>query len=98
MNAEEILAEIEKSNEPAGLIVRSEDGRVFFLSEEEIKRTALSAEDSERAKALLKKSGGGPISPELSRRSCARLLTWLLHHNPHSQFWRSASGIWINEC
>ena len=98
MNSEEILAEIERSNEPAGLVVRSEDGRFFFLSEEEMKRTALSAEDSERTRDVLKKSGQGIISPELSRGSCGRLLTWLLNHNPHSQNWRRASVIWMNEC
>ena len=98
MNPEEILSEIEKSNEPAGLIVRSEDGRFFFLSEEEMKRTALSAEDSGRANDVLKKSAGGNIAPELSRGSCGRLLKWLLNHNPNSTTWRRASVIWMNEC
>ncbi len=98
MNAEEILSEIEKSNEPAGLVVRSGDGRFFFLSEEEMKRTALSAEDSGRAKDVLKKSGEGNIAPQLSKGSCGRLLTWLQSHNPHSTAWRRASVIWMNEC
>jgi len=98
MNSEEILSEIKKSNEPAGLIVQSQDGRLFFLSEEEVKRTVLSAEDNELAQGVLKKSGEGTISPALSRGSCGRLVTWLRTHNPHSQLWRSASVIWMNEC
>jgi hypothetical protein len=95
---EEILSEIEKSDEPAGLIVRSQDGRFFFLSEEELKRTALSAEDSAAAKELFKKSGEGPIAPQLSPGSCRRLVQWLLNHNPKTQSWRRASVIWMNEC
>jgi hypothetical protein len=98
MNSEEILSEIEKSNEPAGLIVRSQDGRFFFLSEEEMKRTVLSAEDSERANDVLKKSGEGKLTAQLSKGSCGRLLQWLLNHNPRSTSWRRASVIWINEC
>jgi hypothetical protein len=99
MVSDEILSEIEKSNEPAGLVVRSEDGRYFFLSEEEMERTALSAEDSGRANDVLKKAGGGGnAAPELIPSSCRRLLKWLLSHNPKTTTWRKYSAIWINEC
>jgi hypothetical protein len=81
----------------AGLIVHTNDGRLFFLSSKDVRRTKISPRDSRSLEKMLSKQGGGRRSAEDSS-GCTKTLRWLLSHNPKSVNWRKVSVWWMKNC
>jgi hypothetical protein len=99
---QEILAKSKALNLQQGLVVRSSDGRAFFLTEEEIDRKALTPEVTAAIAAIFeKKATGGLRNREMlpgNEEYCAGITLWLLTHEPDNEHWRKVSVIWMNEC
>lgn len=84
--------------EQTGLMVHSNDGRLFFLSGKDVRRTKISPRDSRSIEKMLnKEDGGGRRSAERSS-GCTKTLRWLLSHNPKSVNWRKVSVWWMKNC
>jgi hypothetical protein len=95
---EEILAKAKALNLRQGLVVRSLDGRFFFLTEEEMDRKAVAVEANATIAAIFGKAGGGGVASPAKYVSCADMLDWLLTHEPVGEYWRRYSAIWIEYC
>ena len=80
-----------------GLIVHSDNGRLFFLSSKDVRRTKISPRDSRSLEKMLSKQGGGRRGAE-SSSGCTKTLRWLLSHNPKSVNWRRVSVWWMKNC
>jgi hypothetical protein len=78
-----------------GLIVRSLDGRSFFLTEEDIRNKALAPEAEPTIARMFK-----PRERTLPKgyMSCDDMLKWLLENDPYTEVWRGLSVAWINGC
>jgi hypothetical protein len=94
----EILAEAKALNLPRGLVVRSLDGRSFFLTEEEIDRKAVTSEANAEIAAIFGKASGVVLTPFDNEEYCAGMLDWLVTHDPYNEHWRKVSVLWMNQC
>jgi hypothetical protein len=95
-DTDDILHLIRSAKAANGLVVRSADGRVFFLRDTDVKRTAVKGRAGAEAKEVWEKQASHPPVNALSR--CGKVLRWLLTHDPDSENWRRVSGWWIGHC
>jgi hypothetical protein len=95
---EKRLAEIKKllvsDKSPRGKFTRSSDGKVFFLTTEDMKQCAVPKGDVAKLDKLMEGSHG--ITP--SDATCDRFFKWLTTHNPNTIQWRKISLFWIDYC
>jgi hypothetical protein len=92
---EEVLQEAE--NEPAGVVARSADGRLFFIPDAEADRMAI--QDSNLYKAFLAAGGGtSPAKPDDSLYPCVLVKNFLDSHSPHSAKWRRMCLEYFDNC
>jgi hypothetical protein len=82
--------------EPAGIVARSADGRLFFLAETEAKR--LEIEDSRLYRAFLAVGGGVSPAAAESLYPCGIVKTWLDTHGPNSAKWRRVCLEYFDNC
>jgi hypothetical protein len=94
----ETLAKAKALNLPEGLIVRSHDGRCFFLTNEEVNRKAVVPEGDAAIAKIFGKSGGSGVAAPAKYVSCNDMLTWLVTHDPFTEYWRRYSAIWAEYC
>ena len=84
---------------PTGLIVHSGDGRLFFLSSKDAKRTELSSRERRTILRVLAKQDRPRGKRALEKpTACGRILRWLLSHNPSSKGWSQVGMWWIKNC
>lgn len=92
---EDILKELRSAKEGKGVFVQSSDGRTFFLTEKDARRTAVPMKHRKTVATVLKATGGGPVSHPMG---CGTVFRWLTSHSPFSVRWRKVSVWWINNC
>ena len=93
----EKVGKIISKREQTGLIVHSMDGKLFFLTSKDVRRTKISSRDGRTLQRIMTKQAGGRQSAK-SGAGCAKTLRWLLSHNPKSVNWRKVSAWWISNC
>jgi hypothetical protein len=93
----EKVRKIMSRKEQSGLIAHSTDGRLFFLTSKDARRTKISSRGGRTIQKILTNQDGGRQSAE-SALGCTRTLRWLLSHNPKSVNWRKVSTWWISNC
>ena len=102
MNSHDKLVELlDSSSEPEGVIVHAADGRTFFLTKDEAKRTTIQRSQLHSAfQALQRQSGPSPRpSPKPSRRDpCGWAAHWLATHSPNSARWRRICLTYFEVC
>ena len=94
----EVLAKAKALNLPEGLIVRSHDGRSFFLTKEEIERKTLTPETNATIAKIFEKVILEARPTAADNRNCTTMLHWLLTNDPFNEFWRGYSAIWASDC
>jgi hypothetical protein len=95
MDIKQLLQEAE--NEPAGVVARSADGRLFFIPEAEADRLAI--EDSSLYRAFLAAGGGtSSAKPHDSLYPCGLTKDWLDSHGPNSARWRRICLEYFDNC
>jgi hypothetical protein len=96
MDQSAIIAIAKSYQGPRGLVVRSLDGRSFFLSPEEVSSKALSPEISEKVSLIFSKvRGSGVAAPE--DENCRWLLKYLLEA-PIDGKWVDVADWFLSEC
>jgi uncharacterized protein YdbL (DUF1318 family) len=98
MEKSEIIAQTKALKLPQGLVVRSLDGRFFFLSEDEIARKAVSQEMNAAVGAVFAKATERGVASPAEDEYCAWALNWLCTHEPLDEYWRRTSADWMNLC
>jgi hypothetical protein len=78
MDINELLEEAK--DEPASVIARSGDGRLFFIPDADAKRFEL--EDSDLYKTFVARRGGAPSGKVESLYPCGLVRNWLDSHRP----------------
>ena len=94
----EALAKAKALNLKEGLIVRSHDGRSFFLTKEEIERKTLSRQTNAAVAKVFEKAGAHGVAVRENYVSCNGMLEWLMANDPFNEHWRAYSAIWIEYC
>ena len=95
MDMEKLLSDAE--DEPAGVVARSADGRLFFIPGSEADRLAIG--DSTLYRAFFAARGDEPpIAEKTSLGPCQRVKIWLDTHNPNSAKWRALCIAYFNNC
>jgi len=82
--------------EPRGVTVQAADGRLYFLSEEDAKRTAIPASRLFEAYAQLRRTA--PPVRGSRRDPCAWAKRWLDTHSPNSSRWRRICLTYFEAC
>ena len=94
---EELSKLLESSTEPEGVTVRSDNGRLFFLSKEDAKRMAIPESRLYTAFRTLKDH-----EPRKTDKSdagaCQRAWDWLDSHSPNSEKWRRLCLAYFDKC
>jgi hypothetical protein len=83
-------------DEPAGIVTRSADGRLFFIPETETERLEIG--DSNLYKAFLAAGGGASSAQTASLYPCALSKSWLDSHSPKSAKWRRYCLEYFDNC
>lgn len=84
---------------PTGLMAHSEDGRLFFLSSKDAKRTEVSGRDRRTLRNIITKQNGVPRRhSQKVPVACGKTHRWLLSHSPKSKGWRMVSTWWLKNC
>jgi hypothetical protein len=92
--AQDIMA---KFDGPTGTVVSNADGsKHFFLTEEDMSRTAVKAEQHEILNKLRQQPVGGPIATPAT--NCVKVKKWLDTHDPNTDAWRQIVVIWGYQC
>jgi hypothetical protein len=94
MDISEVLQGAE--DEPAGIIARSADGRLFFIPDVEAERFAI--EGSELYTAFIAARGGTSPAKPNSLYPCVLAADWLGSHSPHSAKWRRICLEYFDNC
>jgi hypothetical protein len=94
MDMSEVLRGAE--DEPAGVIARSADGRLFFIPDEEAERFGI--EDSKLYKAFVAAGGGASPVESNSLYPCVLAADWLGSHSPRSPKWRKICLEYFDNC
>jgi hypothetical protein len=76
---------IKSNDEPSGVVVKAADGQLFFLTDEEARRTAIPS--SLLYSAFLSVGHGHKNAP-VPEDDCAPVKRWLDSHSPNSAKWR----------
>ena len=96
-NHEDQLKALEESNEPEGIVVRSADGRLFFLTKEDAERTAIP--ESRLYTAFRSLKDHNPHTTDRSvEKTCQQTWTWLETHKPTSALWRRRCLSYFEVC
>jgi len=94
---EELSKLLASSTEPEGVTVRSDDGRLFFLSKADAERMAIPENRLYMAFRALKDH-----EPRKTDRSdagaCQRAWDWLDSHGPNSEKWRRLCLAYFEKC
>ncbi len=93
----ERVQKIVSKRQPAGLIAHADDGRLFFLSSKDVRRTRVSARTRVMVERILAKQDRGRRS-DTQTFGCTKTLRWLLTHNPNSVQWRKVGAWWLKAC
>ena len=93
MGIREELQDLE--DEPSGVVVRSVDGRLFFIPDSEAER--LTVEDSEEYRAFAARRGRAPVEKAESLYPCGLVRDWLDSHKPTAK-WRRICTEYFNNC
>lgn len=96
IESQEKIHKITSQRGQAGLIVHSNDGRLFFLTSKDVRRAKISPRAGRAIEKMMQGSAGDRRSAKNS--PCAKTLRWLLSHNPKSVNWRRVSVWWMKNC
>jgi hypothetical protein len=95
MDIKKLLQEAE--NEPAGVVVRSADGRLFFIPDADAGSMAI--QDSNLYRAFLAAGGGtSPATPADSLYPCGLVKDWLDAHSPRTLKWKRICLEYFDNC
>jgi hypothetical protein len=83
-------------DEPAGIVARSADGRLFFIPETETAR--LEIHNSRLYEAFLAAGGGVSPAEPASLYPCGPVKVWLDGHSPNSAKWRRYCLEYFDNC
>jgi hypothetical protein len=99
MTLEEAQQLIQKSKAPKGVVTQAPDGRYFFLSDEDAKRTAISPGKLYSAyRHVSQGPTAGAPQPELVLHGCKEIKTWLDASSPDSAEWREICNVYFDLC
>ena len=94
----ERIAKLISRRAPAGIVVRSDDGRMFFLTSKDERRTKLSARDARVVETIQSRRSRGKAKTSANPTGCSKTLRWLLSHNPKTPAWKKVSVWWMKNC
>ncbi len=94
---EELSKLLESSTEPEGVTVRSDDGRLFFLSKEDAERMAIPESRLYAAFRTLKDHEPRKTDKSVAS-ACQRAWDWLDSHSPDSPHWRQLCLTYFDKC
>jgi hypothetical protein len=99
-NVSELMS---SSKAPKGVTVQAADGRLFFLTDEEAKRTAIPANLlylGYRAISQQQNSGEvkGVARSRIKAEDCKGVKEWLDTHGPNSDTWRDICEQYFDSC
>lgn len=83
-------------DEPAGIVARSADGRLFFIPDAEAERFAI--QDSGLYRAFIAAGGGTSSAKPDSLYPCVLAADWLGSHSPRSAKWRKICLEYFENC
>ncbi len=90
---------IDSSVEPTGITLPGPDGRLYFLTDEEVKRKALQESSLHfaytQSKLLHKMEEGDALD---SHNPCVRARAWLDSHSPDSEKWKAVCLKYFDVC
>jgi hypothetical protein len=91
------VEDLSKSNAREGVILRSSEGKYFFIGTEEMKKAAV--EDS-LYPTLDKLFGGAAPAPPVIQphMNCVNVKKYLDTHDPNTEDWRRMSLDWLDFC
>jgi hypothetical protein len=90
---------IDSSVEPTGITLKGPDGRLYFLTDEEVKRKAMQESNLHFAYAqskLLHQAEEGDALD--SHNPCVRARAWLDTHSPDSEKWKAICLKYFDVC
>jgi hypothetical protein len=94
----EALAKAKTLNITRGLIVRSSDGRAFFLPAREIESKVVHPEANAAIAKMFARVAEKNAAIPKGYISCDGMLEWLLANDPFDENWRRFSAIWMESC
>jgi hypothetical protein len=83
-------------DEPAGVLARSADGRLFFIPDTDADRFAI--QDSGLYRAFVAARGGTSSGEAASLYPCDMAADWLASHSPRSAKWRRICTEFFDNC
>jgi hypothetical protein len=99
MILEEAQQRISQSKTPKGVVVESADGKYFFLTDEDAKRTAISPGKLYAAyRHATRGSGRGTGEEKFVLHGCGAIKEWLDGSSPDSALWRQICLIYFDLC
>jgi hypothetical protein len=91
-----------KSDAPTGAVVSNADGTEhFFLTDDDMRRTAVKSEHHQMLNQLQQRPIGGPIAGgpiATPATNCVKVKKWLDTHDPNTDEWRQIVVIWGYQC
>jgi hypothetical protein len=94
---DDLLKSLEESKEPQGITARSDDGRWFFLTNEDAERMAIR--DSRLYTAFRSLRDGAPRIVERDEaRACRNAWQWLETTDPNNEKWRRLCLAYFEKC
>ena len=95
-----LMEMVASSKEHEGVVAYAPDGRAFFLTKDDARRTAVPRSQLHSAfQALQRQSPPPASSPKPNRRDpCAAAWHWLETHSPHSAHWRRVCLTYFEVC
>jgi hypothetical protein len=90
---------VDSSVEATGITLKGPDGRLYFLTDDEIKRKAMAENDLHyaytQARDLHRGSEGDALD---SHNPCVRARAWLDTHSPDSEKWKAICLKYFDVC
>jgi hypothetical protein len=101
--AKDVTKLMSSSKGPTGVTVQAADGRLFFLTDAEAERTAISTNKlyiAYRAISQLQNGGEGKgvAAPLIKEGDCPGVKEWLDTHAPNTDTWRDISWRYFDDC
>ena len=100
MDRSEVEKAINSTDKPKGTVVRASDGRMFFLTDDDVKRTAINPGKLYSAYLHITGNQGKDHHPvdRQQTTNCGAVKKWLDTANPDDYVWRAVCFFYFYEC
>ncbi|BCZ81772.1 hypothetical protein PTKU64_54470 [Paraburkholderia terrae] len=95
---EDVEALIKANPDPSGLVVRAQDGRLFFITNEQAEKAEIPETGLYVAYLASRHHNPAPYPTPPENLECEATMRWLDTHNPNTRIWRRVSLFYFDHC